>query len=231
MWFENVTGQWLDKSVNAVLDRPEFKTRVERGKRLIQIADQAREIARSAADDSIARDRLTEILPDDRELVGGAIELLARGRTSYVEDRAYRLLCASSDGRQVSPIDPDVRERFLTEAELGRLSLTDAFQRLATLEPRLREKDLRRIVHPPSGRSGWGISKAEILVGRWARTADPILSTDLAEDVVSEYRAVMGEAPSADGQHSTPFFDRDHTLTCGFPRFLFAEDPRPRATN
>ncbi len=230
-WFEDVTGQWLDKSIGSLLERPEVQASVERGQRLIAIAEQARKIARSDIDDTAACDRLTESLPDDRELARGVVELLAVGRTSYVDDRAYRLLCASLDGCHVRPIGPGVREQFLAEAELGRRSLADAFEELAALEPRLRETDLRRIVDPRTGRSGWGIGKTEILVGRWARSPHPILNTDLAEEVVSEHRAAIGEGQGADDQPSAPFFDREHTPVEGFPRFLLVEDPRPRAND
>ncbi len=168
-WFEDVTGQWLDKSIGALLERPEAQASVERGQRLIAIAEQARKIARSDIDDTAACDRLTESLPDDRELARGVVELLAVGRTSYVDDRVYRLLCASLDGCHVRRIGPGVREQFL--------------------------------------------------------------DTDLAEEVVSEHRAAIGEGQGADDQPSTPFLDREHTPVEGFPRFLFVEDPRPRANN
>ncbi|MGO9900563.1 MAG: hypothetical protein ACLP0J_12880 [Solirubrobacteraceae bacterium] len=230
-WFEDVTGQWLDKSINAFFERPDVQASVERGQRLTDVAEQAREIARSDIDDTTACDQLSKSLPDDRELARDVVELLAERRTSYVEDRAYRLLCASLDGCLVRPIDPGVREQFLAEAELGRRSLTDAFEVLAALEPRLRERALRRIVVGRKGRSGWGISRTQILVGRWARSPHPILNTDLAEEVVSEYRAVIDEGPGADDQPSTPVCDREPTPVEGFERFLFAEDPRPRANN
>jgi hypothetical protein len=188
-------------------------------------------MARSDLDDTTACARLSERLPADRELARGVVERGTHHRTSYVDDHAYRLLCASLDECQVRPIDPAVREQFLAEAELGRRSLTDAFERLAALDPRLRDEALRHITVPRTGRSGWGISKTQILVGRWAGSPHPILNTDLAEEVVSQYRAVIGEGLRPDDQPSTPFFDREHTPVDGFARFVFAEDPRPRASN
>jgi hypothetical protein len=68
-WFEDATGQWLDRSIGALLERPEVKASVERGQRLVEVGERAREIARSDVDDTAARDRLTEILLTDRELV------------------------------------------------------------------------------------------------------------------------------------------------------------------
>jgi hypothetical protein len=56
-------------------------------------------------------------------------------------------------------------------------------------------------------------------------------TTGVAEEVVSQYRAVIGERLRPDDQPSTPFFDREHTPVDGFARFVFAEDPRPRASN
>jgi hypothetical protein len=80
-------------------------------------------------------------------------------------------------------------------------------------------------------RSGWGLSAREILVGRWAADCHPVLTTDLAEDVVSTYLELTRDRQTLDGEPSTPFIERQPIPLEGFPRYLGAIDPRPRATD
>jgi hypothetical protein len=80
-------------------------------------------------------------------------------------------------------------------------------------------------------RSGWGLSGSEILVDRWAGDCHPVLCTDLAEDVVSTYLELTRDRPTLDAEPLTPFIERRPIPMEGFPRFLGAIDPRPRATD
>jgi len=226
---ERFVGRQVQAALDKVFEAPEMQAAVQRGERLLAVAAIAREIARSELDDATACAQLRERLPADHEPAYDALERLATGRNSFVDDRAFRLLRAALYDTPVRPIDPALRGQFLAEERLGRQSLTDAFEQLAALEPRLRDKRTRRVIDPRARRSGWGISKTEILVGRWAESPHAILNTDLAETVVSMYRALDDAALGPGAGSSTPIFDREDD-TEGFVRFL-AEDPRPRATN
>jgi hypothetical protein len=70
-----------------------------------------------------------------------ALTRLSGYRESFEFDRAYRLLEAATLGRDVEPIDRKKADLFAREAELGWISLDEAFGRIVSLVPEL--DDLR----------------------------------------------------------------------------------------
>jgi hypothetical protein len=225
----DAVGRLVERGVLKVLDHPTVQAVVEQGQPVVAVLDAARECALRNVDDEAARAELQQRLPDDHEVVDRAVQVLADQRRNYRDDRAYRILHACLDDTAVQAIDLDFRDAFLAEARLGRRPLLEAFDELAALEPRLRDPQLRRVV--AARRSGWGLCGSEILVGRWAADCHPVLSTDLAEDIVSTYQELAHDRPRLDAEPSTAFIERQPVPMEGFPRFLGAIDPRPRATD
>lgn len=173
----------------------------------------------------------------DDEAARRAVEHLSALRTDYLEDRAYRLLTAALTGTPVRGIDPAMRELFGAEAALGAMSLHDAFEHLAALEPRLRElpegwpPGAKSPGGKPPGSKPPGVKRGPTrspseprLVGPGADSPHAILTTELARQVVGEHRRVPRD------QDPTPFFERKLSFSSG-TFFLFGRDPRPRAQN
>jgi hypothetical protein len=224
-------GRRLRKRLLDFAATPEGQAAIERSRRTRSLVETTCQIAGSDLDDESACSRLREQLPQDPEAVRRAIEELGNVRTAYLDDRAYRLLTAAVDDAPVRPIDPSVRSLFLEEARLGRMSLDEAFEYLASLEPRLRELETRRMERPRV-KQGWSRGRDESefgLVGRFAESPHDLVKTDLAWSVVREYRAVRRHGGTAD-LGATPFFER-RKRTGGFTFALFQKDTRPRAHN
>jgi hypothetical protein len=224
-------GRRIQKSLLESAQTPEGRAAIERGRRRRLMMETARTIAGRELDDQAALVELGEALPGDQDSAREAIIDLAKLRNNSLDDRAYGLLTAAVDGTPARPIDPAVRDQFLAEAQLGRMSLSDAFEQLASLEPRLREFVRRQLEGPPP-KQGWSRTKkgSELhLVGRFADSPHDLLKTDLASSVVREYvgAGAYGRAPRDD---PTPFFER-RKHTGGFTFALFEKDTRPRARN
>ena len=186
-------GRRITKALDDVARTPEGKAALERVQGQMALADIALEIAGSGLDDSSACAELRKRLSEHPRAAGDAIEHLGALRTSYLDDRAYRLLTAAVDDGAVRPIDPAVRGQFLAEAKLGRLPLKDGFEYLASLEPRLHDLPPRRLADLRQKPSGFTSSRSEPgLVGAWAESSHPVLNTDLAASVVKTYLAVKG---------------------------------------
>jgi hypothetical protein len=223
-------GRRIGKALDEFAQSPEGRAGIERSHRFMAVADSAEEIAGRDADDVTACAQLRERLPEDRETVHEAIDQLGGLRTSFLTDRAYRLLTAALDGTPARPIDPAVRDQFLAEARLGRMSLTDAFQTLLELEPRLHDRLVRGPEEPHTTRSGWRIESEPRLVGAWAESPHPVLNTDLAARIVSEYFVATSKGRSADTD-PTPFFERKKQTWGGSFALFGKGDTRPRAKN
>jgi hypothetical protein len=224
-------GRRIQKSLLESAQTPEGQAAIERGRRRWLVMETARTIAGRELDDQAALVELGEVLPGDQDSAREAIVELAEHRNSYLDDRAYRLLTAVVDGTAVRPIDPAVRDQFLAEAQLGHMSLGDAFEQLVSLEPRLGEFVRRQSEGSPP-KQGWSRTKdgSELhLVGRFAESPYDLVKTDLASSVVREYvgAGAYGSAPRDD---PTPFFER-RKHTGGFTFALFEKDTRPRARN
>src|ERR1700722_57681 len=123
-------GRHVRKTLDELAQTPEVKAALERTEHGMALAAVAQEMAASGLDDDAACAELRERLAEHPRAAGDAIEQLGGLRTSYLDDRAYRLLTAAVDGAPVRPIDPAVRDQFLAEAQLGRMSLNDGFEYL-----------------------------------------------------------------------------------------------------
>jgi len=219
-------GRRIAKALDDAAHTHEGKAAIERGERRMALARTAREIAGSGLDDDAACAELRERLPGDPEPARDAIEHLGALRTSYLDDRAYRLFTAAVNDTPVRPIDPDVREQFLAEARLGRMSLTDAFAYLVSLELRLGDLHERRSQDAARKRSGFSFGRSgPELVGPLAESADAVVNTDLARSVVVEYLAVTRDARGGE-QDPTPFFERKRRMFSGTFRVFGKTQPR-----
>jgi len=194
--------------------RPEVRRMLERRAAVNELARVARAAAERCAPDDEVSTALGERLPADQSLVAEATHDLGACRACYLDDRAYRLLRAAAVSAPVRPIDPHVRELFEAERELGRSSLTEAFERLVALEPRLREEasafwasreQWTRAAR--EGRRAPRQPRRPTLTGKDAEGADPLLHTDLASTVTHEYAIVTRGGERAD-EDRTPFFER-----------------------
>jgi hypothetical protein len=230
-FFAQAIRRRLTKTVQEIGATPEGQAAIETGIRVRAVMEAARSIAGSSLDDSEACEQLRRRLPSGKDASLRAAEELRKLRDNYRDDRAYRLLIAAVDGTAVRPIDSAVRRQFLEEAQLGRMSLNDAFEHLASLEPRLRRFVAQRLDGPPR-KQGWsrGSGDSELgLVGRFAQTSNDLLRTDLAWSVVREYVAARTYSDTI-ADDPTPFFERrEHTGGGTFA--LFEKDTRPRAQN
>ncbi|HXO10605.1 MAG TPA: hypothetical protein VN880_21350 [Solirubrobacteraceae bacterium] len=218
-------GRRVAKVIDDVQQTPEGRAAIERGERRVALVQVAAQMAGSGLDDDAACAALRVRLPHDRELVRDGINYLGALRISYLDDRAYRLLTAAVDGSSVRPIDPAVREQFLAEAQLGRMSLDDAFAYLVSLEPRLHDLLERRLEAPGSKRNGFRFSRSEPqLVGPLADSPHAVVNTDLARGVVVEYLSVRRDGRQAD-QDPTPFFERKRRTFTGTFRVFGKTQP------
>jgi hypothetical protein len=226
-----VIGRRITKALDDVAQTPEGREAIERGHRQMAVAESAREVAGTGLDDDAACAELRRRLPEDLQAARGAINHLAALRTSYLDDRAYRLLTAAVDDTAARPIDPAVREQFLAEARLGRMSLPDAFVYLVELEPRLGDEATRRAEARPGRRRGPSVGRSDpVVVGAWAQSPHPVVNTDLAANVVQEYAAVIRGGRAAD-EDPTPFFERKKRSFTGSFALFGKGDTRPRAEN
>lgn len=221
----------MKESLDEWSSPPEGQTAMERGRRQMGLAQVGRQIAGSDLDDEGACAKLREQIDEDRESANGAIKHFEALRTSYLDDRAHRLLTAAVDGTSVRPIDPALIEQFSAEAELGRRSLSDAFAYLVSLEPRLAEEPARRAAERQHKRSGFSVGRSEPeLVGAWAESPHLVLNTDLAAAIVREYTAVTRGGRVHDND-PTPFFERRKRTGGGSFGPFGKGDTRPRAQN
>jgi hypothetical protein len=171
---------------------PEGLERERVGRLSSEISLAAKRHAASAIDDETAERLLRGEVSDRGEPARAAIKDFGDPRDNFLYDRAYRLLTAAVDGGAVRPIDTTVRDLFLTEERLGRLSLEDAFAELALTEPRLlaveREMSKRRpqFATNPSPKETIQVvlTQIERLVGFGARGQGWLLRSDLVQAIV-----------------------------------------------
>jgi len=230
-FLSRAVGRRITRTLDRVVETPEGQAAIERQRRVIDLARTAVEVAGSGLEDGEACAELRRRLPQAPEIERGAIQHLGALRTSYLDDRAFRLLTAAVGGTPVRPIDPAVQEQFLAEARLGRMSLTAAFEHLASLEPRLRDEAVGPARNPRTGGSRLTVGRSEPrVVGPWADSPHPIVNTDLAAGVVREYAAVTGGGRNPDTD-PTPFYERKKRSFGGSFAPFGKGDTRPRAHN
>lgn len=177
--------------------------------------------ARSPLADDDACEALARDLGDESDAaVRHAIELSARTRDTYLDDRAFRLLNAVANSTPVPPIEPRSAEGFGRQRDLGRSPLRDAFAHLATLEPALHALD------PATPGYTSAIEAIPALVGPEARGGDPLLQTSLAWQVVMLYLDAVedDEEEARNVLLARPVFDH---RSPGSVSSLFVGPPRP----
>lgn len=220
-------GRRVGKSIDQWASTPERQAAVQQSRRVTDFIRAVQRIAGSDLDDESACAKVREQLPDDRELVDSAVRVLETSRTSFLTDRAYRLLMSAVDGTPVRPIDPGVFDQFSAEGELGRLSLSDAFAHLLSLEPRIADELARQNESRGDGKPHFKAGSNWELYGPSGESQHPVLNTDLAADVIREYVAVTKGGRLADTD-PTPFFEREKR-TSGIT-FVVGKS-RPQAKN
>jgi hypothetical protein len=100
-----------------------FEEQSQRDRSLRPLVQAVTDLAYSADSDPVACERLRVLLLEsDPQGTNDAIERLGRGRGSFIDDRAYRLLSAATSNMTVRPIDPAVADLFGREETLEELS-------------------------------------------------------------------------------------------------------------
>ena len=181
----------------AVLKRfeamPAVQAQMERSKRVSPSQRAARELAYSSLNDEAAKTALAERLSADAGVLKEATIDLARRRSDYIDDRAYRLLSAAAAGTAVQPIPPECQELFAEEEAIGRMPIEQAFQHLSGLEPRLIDVKRQAQAGTQDGEGGaCGLPehlRKELhgLVGGGASDDHELLRSALATSVVHQY--------------------------------------------
>lgn len=101
------------------METPEGRLATQQGLGQMAFSEDVRRLAGSSLDDAAATAQLRECVSEDAELARRMVSPLAGSRTSYLDDREYRLLTAAIDGTEVRPIDPTVREHLRRHISVG----------------------------------------------------------------------------------------------------------------
>lgn len=130
--------------------------------------------------------------PTAREHV---LQRLRLHRDTYVGDRAYRLGAAVLTDTETPPQSPIVRALFEQERRLGTMSMEEAYEQLAALQPQL--NDIRRAVASGNTSAVQQLEQINRLLGPDASTQVPIGRTRLAAIIAMEYVGILrGERSS-----------------------------------
>lgn len=202
---------------------------------------EAMRFAPSSMDDEDARREIEQRVPFDQAGITAAVQRMARNRSDYLSDRAFRLLAAIADGGPVRPIDPALADLFTQERELGQMPLADAFARLAELEPRLlaleHEPAAPPIASDDAGNKerklSWKamagyVEKLDDLVGLDASKRLPILRSDISVGIVMQFLEV--KAGVMPGKLTDSYFNSPHRIASS-SLSSSRKDARPQATN
>jgi hypothetical protein len=166
-------------------------------------------LAQSDLSDEDARERLHEIAKSSEFGAEGVVQELEQRKDNYVHDsylgdRAYRLAKAVMTGGAVESQDPERRDQFRLEEELGRLPLGVAFERLASLVPDLNTwqravEDEELAMHVPQ------MKRLEKVVGPDAFGSSGVARSHIAQAVATAYLSILaGDADQ--GDLDTPYF-------------------------
>jgi hypothetical protein len=139
------------------------------------------------------------------EVIGDALEVLGKSRRGFVDDRAFRLLDAIRRKGAVEAVAVENEALFSREKDLGHASVARAFAQLSEMEPRLLEvaRSAQRqlaagTTSPKATTRRKCVSSAGLraLVGPGAHHPDPLMRTELAMSIVSQYVAILnGKLP------------------------------------
>jgi hypothetical protein len=219
----------------AVLKRietlPAVQAEMERAERRSPVLQAARGLAYGSLDDEQAKAQLAGSLNADAAVVEDALALLGRQRGyGYVEDRAYRLLAAAAAETEVAPIQPEHAELFAEEESIGRISIEQAFERLAEIEPGLVALRDRARTRRAGDDQGCGLPERvrlplRRLVGAGAISDHQLLRTNLATSIVHQYLEQLAGNRLLDSS-STSYFESPirHFVATG----LLFDRTRPR---
>lgn len=112
----------------------------------------------------------------------------------FLSDREFRLLLAVATNTPVRPIDPQLAGLFAEEENLGRLPVRAAFDRLAELEPGLRELESSKVsaVRTPARlqNDGHRPGREQDLVGIRARSGMALLRSDSSDSIARQYLGI-----------------------------------------
>jgi hypothetical protein len=202
-------GKAVMKRIEAM---PAVQAEKERQERIWPTRRAAMDAAYGSLDDEAAKLSLRGRLEADSKVLKEATIVLARHRDDYIDDRAYRLLSAASADTAVQPIPPERQELFAEEEALGRMSIEQAFQRLAEMEPRL--LDVQRQAQASSAGERdqeCGLRKRlgqmlHGLVGGGASGDQELLRTTLATSIVYQYLEQLSGNTRL-GSPRTAYFD------------------------
>jgi hypothetical protein len=103
-FLSRAVGQRIARTLDEIAQTPEGQAAIERQERFMNLAEAAREVAGSGLGDDEACADLRGRLPEDADVAPRAIEHLGALRTSYLDDRAYRLLTAFE---YLASLDPE----------------------------------------------------------------------------------------------------------------------------
>jgi hypothetical protein len=188
--------------------------------------------AHSTEPDEDARHRLKEELASKRQQAQDALTIFSRMREQFDTDRAYRLLHAAMTDTPVQPIAAECYDLFLSEEQLGRMPLSEAFAFLAKRQPMLHQ--FERAAAAADGVT-WALQRSDTaahddmldahphvstVLGPGAQDCtDPLLRSQLALSIASQHLAII--AGSHDGDDLCSYFaspKKRMTLSSGFNR-------------
>ena len=151
--------------------------------------------AYSSASDDDATLRLSNETAPDPTAIREAQRFFESRRDEFINDRAYRLLVALARGDGWVPaISEANRERFDSEAHLGRLPLRDAFALLADRKPELRSLASSAATCP---------TPSDILLDP-AGHPDSLCESNLAVSIATQFLAI--QRGQHEGDPATSYF-------------------------
>lgn len=206
-----LTGRLAEFLLGRLERLPSVQETAERQKRIHPVLHAALAAAYSSQDDEEAKATLARKIDADEVSIDGALTALAK-RKEYIGERAWRLLTAVRDDVRVAPTPHELTDLFAQEEALGRMSIDEAFHRLASMAPGLLEVE-RQLVSVQSGARSRSsglprtVDKALVdLLGRGALDDSELLHTDLARSIVQQYLEIAN-GTTALGSVDTPYFD------------------------
>lgn len=139
-----------------------------------------------------------------------ALSLLGLTRDEFASDRAYRLLEAAIKNVSVEPVRGEMTDLFSREEKLGRLPLRDAFASLEQLEPAL--KSYEQVSTGAAHDRQTARHSIGALVGPTASNDDPLIRSQLALSVASQFLAIVLDGASNLGDINTSYFSSPRKL-------------------
>ncbi len=211
--------------MNRVEAMPSVRAAKERSERLGPVEQAASRLAFGAEDDETAAAKLSAHAGASPELLREAAIERSKMREDYHHDRVYRLLSAAAAGGPVQPVPPERAEPFAREAELGRMPMSEAFQRLVAIEPELagvehevRAGDAAQAADGCTLLPQAAKERVRRLVGGGATRDDELLRSTLAGSIADQYLQQLAGAAHL-GTPFEAFFDTPRKAFVATVRF------------